>query len=141
MSQLLLKYTPVQKITERSIYVRTPIFDVKKSFCFGFFFQPNRTQKYFYYMHFLNLSRVNSKITADHPNTCRFVDLQKVKVCTSSSTFCGFLKCLPHCLLGKTSCCLKLVTSHSESLLCIKKKLLFPLLNMCSDFFHWKPLR
>lgn len=83
-------------------------------------------------MYFLNLGKVNRRITVDYPNTCRYADLQKVSVCTSSCTLCGFFKFLPQWLVGKTSCCLKLVPSHSEPLLCMKEK---PLL-----LFHFTSL-
>lgn len=78
---------------------------------------------------------MNRKITLDCANTCRFIDLWQVEVCTSSSKLCGSPPCLPHRLLGKTSCSLKLVISHSESLLCIKQKLLFVFPFMAFDFF------
>lgn len=73
---------------------------------------------------------MNRNVTVDYPNTFRFADLPKVSVCTSSSTLCGFLKFLAQQLLGKTSWCLKLVTSYSKPLLCIKQKLLFHFISL-----------
>lgn len=42
-----------------------------------------------------------------------------MKVCSSSSALRDLLKCFTHCLLGKTFCCLKIVTSHCKSCLCM----------------------
>lgn len=69
----------VHKGINRSIYMQDHRFDLRKKkskkkvlFCA---FSQMEHRKNFYYMHFLKFGKVNRKITADNPNTCRFVDL------------------------------------------------------------------
>lgn len=69
--------TKVHKEVNRSIYMQDHRFDFKrkkkgkKKFCSVLLAKLTFT----YYMHFLNLGKVNRKITADDPDICRFADL------------------------------------------------------------------